>query len=135
MDAPPVLGVLEALEALAVEDLSAAQLGRAMRASGKARGRLDVVDACFLAAFVRLGGHRREGATDTSSWLAWAPAATPASRHGPNGLTNMDNLLLLCDRHHHLVHEGGWRLAGTAMDFNVHRPDGTLFEHTTRGPP
>ena len=53
----------------------------------------------------------------------------------PNGLTNMDNLLLLCDRHHHLVHEGGWRLAGTAMDFNVHRPDGTLFEHTTRGPP
>jgi Domain of unknown function (DUF222) len=53
----------------------------------------------------------------------------------PNGLTNMDNLLLLCDRHHHLVHEGGWRLAGTALDFNVHRPDGTLFEHITRGPP
>jgi len=53
----------------------------------------------------------------------------------PNGLTNMNNLLLLCDRHHHLVHEGGWRLTGTALDFDVHRPDGTLFEHITRGPP
>ena len=72
MDAPPVVGVLEALEALAVEELSAAQLGRAMRASGKARGRLDVVDARFLAAFDRMGGHRPDGATDTSSWLASA---------------------------------------------------------------
>jgi len=61
MDAPPVLGVLEALEALSVEELSAAQLGRAVRASGKARGRLDVVDAHFLAAFDRMGGHRPEG--------------------------------------------------------------------------
>jgi hypothetical protein len=29
------------------------------------------------------------------------------SRHGP---TNLDNLALICHYHHHLLHEGGWRL-------------------------
>jgi len=43
-------------------------------------------------------------------------------------------LLLLCDKHHHLVHEGHWRLNGTAFDFDVFRPDGSLFDHVTRGP-
>jgi hypothetical protein len=42
---------------------------------------------------------------------------------------------LLCDKHHHMVHEGEWRLKGTAFDFDVYRPDGTLFDHVTRGPP
>ena len=28
----------------------------------------------------------------------------------PTGLTDLDNLLPLCSRHHHLVHEGGWTL-------------------------
>ncbi len=30
------------------------------------------------------------------------------------GDTNLDNLVPLCSRHHHLVHEGGWRLTMTA---------------------
>jgi hypothetical protein len=51
------------------------------------------------------------------------------------GKTDLDNLLLLCDKHHHLVHEAQWKLTGTALDFTIHRPDGTLFEHVTRGPP
>jgi hypothetical protein len=29
------------------------------------------------------------------------------------GRTELDNLVLLCYRHHHLVHEGGWRLVRT----------------------
>ncbi len=29
------------------------------------------------------------------------------------GRTDIDNLLPLCERHHHLVHEGGWRLTMT----------------------
>ncbi|HUP76397.1 MAG TPA: DUF222 domain-containing protein [Acidimicrobiales bacterium] len=28
-----------------------------------------------------------------------------------------------------------WRLDGTAFDFDVYRPDGTRFDHVTRGPP
>ena len=51
------------------------------------------------------------------------------------GRTDLDNLLLLCDKHHHMVHEGHWRLDGTAFDFDVYRPDGSLFDHVTRGPP
>ncbi len=60
-------------------------------------------------------------------------AFKPGSRNG--GRTDLDNLLLLCDVHHHLVHEGHWRLNGTAFDFDVFRPDGSLFDHVTRGPP
>jgi hypothetical protein len=46
--------------------------------------------------------------------------------HGP---TSLWNLVLLCDHHHHLVHEGGWTLTrapdGT-LEFR--RPNGRLFE-------
>jgi Domain of unknown function (DUF222) len=42
------------------------------------------------------------------------------------GPTNLDNLLPLCSRHHHLVHEGGWMLR-IAPDrvITLTRPDGT----------
>ncbi len=49
-------------------------------------------------------------------------------RHG--GKTSVDNLLPLCERHHHLVHEGGWRLTMTAGRVATwRRPDGTIW-HT-----
>jgi hypothetical protein len=43
--------------------------------------------------------------------------------HG--GHTDLDNLILLCSHHHHLCHEGGWK-----VDTNLHfyRPDGTRIE-------
>ncbi|MEY2974655.1 MAG: hypothetical protein RIR49_1075 [Actinomycetota bacterium] len=51
--------------------------------------------------------------------------------HG--GLTNLDNLIPLCSRHHHLVHEGRWRLAlrpDRAVIWT--RPDGVIhFEGYT----
>ena len=44
--------------------------------------------------------------------------------HGP---TDLDNLLPLCHRHHHLVHEGRWRLSLDAhRTLTITRPDGTL---------
>ncbi|HSS61195.1 MAG TPA: HNH endonuclease signature motif containing protein, partial [Candidatus Limnocylindrales bacterium] len=30
-----------------------------------------------------------------------------------DGLTDLDNLVLLCRRHHRMVHEGGWQLIKT----------------------
>ena len=47
--------------------------------------------------------------------------------HGP---TNLHNLLPLCNRHHHRVHDGGWTLT-LHPDRTIHltRPDGTT--HTT----
>jgi hypothetical protein len=39
-----------------------------------------------------------------------------------------DNLLPLCERHHHLVHKGGWTLTMTPDRVATwRRPDGTLF--------
>jgi hypothetical protein len=46
------------------------------------------------------------------------------------GLTDLANLVPLCERHHHLVHEGGWGLAMTPDRIATWtRPDGT--EHHT----
>jgi hypothetical protein len=43
--------------------------------------------------------------------------------HG--GVTSVDNLCLLCTFHHHLIHEGGWSLARTAVgELCFRAPDG-----------
>ena len=45
-------------------------------------------------------------------------------RRGP---TDLDNLLPLCSRHHHDVHEGGWHLTlHPDRTITLHHPDGTL---------
>ena len=49
-----------------------------------------------------------------------------------HGSTDLDNLLPLCSRHHHLVHEGRWRLAlDKHRVITIHRPDGTRHFHGT----
>ncbi len=52
-------------------------------------------------------------------------------RHG--GRTDLDNLLPLCTRHHHEVHDGGWDLSlGDDRRLTVRCPDGTV---RITGPP
>lgn len=49
------------------------------------------------------------------------------------GRTDLDNLLPLCARHHHLVHEGGWGLQLRAdRTLIISLPDGTVM---STGPP
>lgn len=44
------------------------------------------------------------------------------------GPTRLDNLVLVCRRHHRLVHEEGWRVERTADgEVRFHRPDGRLL--------
>ena len=51
---------------------------------------------------------------------------------GHLGPTDEDNLIPLCDKHHHLVHEGGWTLEMTADRVATWwLPNGTLYH---RGP-
>jgi hypothetical protein len=51
--------------------------------------------------------------------------------HG--GLTDLANLVPLCDRHHHCVHDKGWRLRlGPNRELDVILPDGQVM---TTGPP
>jgi len=47
--------------------------------------------------------------------------------------TDIDNLLPICDRHHHRVHEGGWTVALDAhRNLTITYPDGNI---QTTGPP
>jgi hypothetical protein len=44
------------------------------------------------------------------------------------GRTDLDNLLPLCARHHHLVHEQGWRLElAPDRQLTIRQPDGTVY--------
>ena len=52
-------------------------------------------------------------------------------RHG--GRTDLDNLLPVCVRHHHKIHDSGWELTmGPNRELTVRYPDGTT---QTTGPP
>jgi len=43
------------------------------------------------------------------------------------GLTDLDNLIPLCSYHHHMVHDGGWRLSmDVDRTLTIRRPDGSL---------
>ena len=39
--------------------------------------------------------------------------------------TDLDNLCLVCESHHHLVHEGGWRMERLGGVTYTRRPNGT----------
>jgi hypothetical protein len=49
------------------------------------------------------------------------------------GHTDIDDLLPVCSKHHHLVHEGGWHLAlDPRRNLTITFPDGAIM---TTGPP
>ena len=51
--------------------------------------------------------------------------------HG--GLTNLDNLLPVCSKHHHAIHDHGWIVElGPNRELTITRPDGQV---STTGPP
>jgi hypothetical protein len=60
-----------------------------------------------------------------------------------DGPTDIDNLLPVCERHHHLIHEGGWTLTiapdrtatWTRPDGTVHWTGSTIDRHPTRRQP
>jgi hypothetical protein len=66
------------------------------------------------------------------------PTSTVAScinvvwwRHG--GCADLDNLLPVCVRHHHKIHEAGWNITlGPNRQLTIHQPDGTV---QSTGPP
>lgn len=66
------------------------------------------------------------------------PAGWSAAHHlvhwTEGGLTDLDNLILLCHRHHWAVHEGGWRLARSTDDRMLAIPPTYNFFHQPRAP-
>jgi hypothetical protein len=52
-------------------------------------------------------------------------------RHG--GRTDLDNLLPVCSRHHHKIHDAGWNITlGPNRELTIRYPDGTV---QSTGPP
>ncbi|MHB8440048.1 MAG: HNH endonuclease [Acidimicrobiales bacterium] len=43
------------------------------------------------------------------------------------GETNQDNLVLLCSRHHRVLHEQGWTTSGTVDELHLHAPSGRIL--------
>jgi len=64
------------------------------------------------------------------------PAAWTQARHivhwSRGGATDVDNLVLLCSFHHHVVHERGFGVRGSPQHgtLTFHRPDGSVIHHT-----
>jgi hypothetical protein len=86
-------------------------VGRATRHPSKALRR---------ALSVRDQGCRFPGCDRRPSWCH--------SHHvvpwDPDGETKLDNLVLLCSFHHHVVHEPGWTATFDGHQFRVTKPDG-----------
>ena len=76
----------------------------------------------FRATAVRDGGCRFAGCDRP---IAWCDAHhVHFWRH--LGLTELENLVLLCNRHHHLIHRHGWHLKLLPnADLEITYPDGT----------
>ena len=82
------------------QDSAVIDVGRALRVpSGAARSALRVRD----------GGCVWPGCDRPTSWTN----AHHVLHWGHGGATNLDNMVLLCHRHHWSVHEGGWQLVTT----------------------
>lgn len=101
------------------------------------------------SAVVDVGRTRRLPAPATRRALelrdkgcAWPGCDRPASwtqahhlRHWAHrGVTETDNLVLLCHRHHWMVHEGGWRVVRTDEQSLVTIPPLPVYGPPARGP-
>jgi hypothetical protein len=103
-------------------DSTVIDVGRSKRTvSGPARRALDARD-----------GHCRwPGGCDR-------PAKWSAAHHVVHwthgGSTDLDNLILLCHRHHWMAHEGGWQLVRSDDGRMLVIPPATEFQRLPRGP-
>jgi len=101
-------------------DSAVIDVGRSRRVvSGPTRRALNVRD----------GGCRWPGCDRPASWseahhvLHWVRG----------GGTDLENLVLVCTRHHRMLHEGGWQIV-LADDGRVLTVPPPLFPHLARGP-
>lgn len=81
---------------------------------------------------VRDGGCVYPGCGRPSLWCQSHHLRFWLEHEGP---TDIDNLALLCWRHHHAIHEGGWILERTPGGWRVSHPDSRWPAREWEGPP
>ena len=102
-------------------DSAVIDVGRALRVpSGAGRAALRVRDQ----GCVWPGCDRPSSWTNAHHVLHW----------GHGGDTNLENLVLLCHRHHWSVHEGGWQLVRSASQRILAIPPSHTYHSWTRAP-
>ena len=86
-----------------------------------------VTNAQYKALVIRDGGCRFPGCDRPPGWCQ----AHHIVEWPDGGRTDLDNQVLLCLTHHHLIHHQHWRIEGTAKNLKIQPPDGEV----TRAPP
>jgi len=88
-----------------------------------------VTDNQFCALVVRDRHCRWPGCTIRATWCD----AHHIVEWSAGGDTDLGNLALFCHHHHHLGHQPGWAVVGTAERIQIHHPDGRTDTSTPPG--
>ncbi len=89
------------------------------------RGRRTASPQQYLALVARDRGCRHPGCDRPPGWCEAHHLREFAAR---GGLTNLDELVLLCHHHHHALHDGGWRLRGEPTHLIFAGPAGQTLQ-------
>jgi hypothetical protein len=87
--------------------------------------RIATVDCRIAQVSVRSSEYRALS-TSTPGSDCWR-SSTPC--------VGIDNLVLLCYRHHQLSHQPGWKITGTGAELEVYNPDGSVEVSRPPGAP
>ncbi len=88
------------------------------------RGRRTASPHQLLALVARDGGCRHPSCDRPPQWCEAHHLREFAAR---GGLTDLDEMALLCHHHHHAVHDDDWALSGTPTDLTFTGPDGQVL--------
>jgi hypothetical protein len=90
-----------------------------------------VPDNLYLALVARDQRCRWPGCHIRATWCD----AHHIVHWGDDGVTDQDNCVLLCHRHHQLAHQSGWSVTGTGAELVIRQPDGTMRHSRPPAPP
>ncbi len=95
------------------------------------RGKRTASPNQFLAMVARDRGCRHPGCERPPQWCEAHHLREFAAR---GGLTDIDEMVLICHHHHHALHEGGWVLSGDPNHLIFTGPDGRVLHSPLPGP-